>query len=345
VIDVEEALTRSVSYGVGWDSVSRALISFSWSHLNLWGRGRSLSISTDLSSKDTDFELLYRAPKNLGILRVPTWIAIYRDDEDRTEYTVLRRGLWAEFGDRWRKPFRIIPRYDYAIVRSDAPPEVESDLEREDQDISISSITPILEWDTRDDPLVPRRGLYASLQPQFAFEAFAADAEFDKVTLLASGYLPAGRSVLAGALRIGGIHPRSPQTADSPSPDNLQVPIGVRYFAGGRISNRAFPTDYLGAEGTFGDDGSPIGGAGMLTTNLELRFPVTEAVGGVLFVDGGNVWPSWRDVNTAEMRWGAGLGVRVETPMGPFRLEYGWKLDPREGESKGELFFSFGNPF
>ena len=83
----------------------------------------------------------------------------------------------------------------------------------------------------------------------------------------------------------------------------------------------------------------------MLVTNLELRFPVTGSVGGSMFVDGGNVWPSWSDLSTAEMRWGAGLGVRVETPMGPFRLEYGWKLDRREGESAGELFFSFGNPF
>jgi outer membrane protein insertion porin family len=345
VIDVEEALTRSVSYGVGWDSVARGQVSFAWSHLNLWGRGRSLSLSTDLSSRDTDFELLYRAPKNLGILGVPTWIALYRDEEDRTDYTVLKRGMWAEFGDRWRKPFRIIPRYDYSIVRSDAPPEYESELEREDQDIAISSITPILEWDTRDDPLVPRRGILASLQPQLAFETRSTDAEFDKVTLLTSAYLPAGRSVIAAALRVGGIHPRSPQTAKSASPDNLQLPIAVRYFAGGRITNRAFPTDYLGAEGTFGDDGSPIGGAGMLVANLELRFPVAGSVGGDLFVDGGNVWPSWSDVAAGEMRWGAGLGVRVETPMGPFRLEYGWKLDRRDGESAGELFFSFGNPF
>ena len=345
VIDVEEALTRSISYGVGWDSVAQGRVSFSWSQLNLWGSGRSLSLSTDLSRTETDFEILYRAPENLGVLRLPTWAAVYRSEEDRVEYTVLRRGLWVEVGDRWRKPLRLVPRYDYSIVRSDAPPEYESELEREDQDISISSITPILEWDTRDDPLVPHRGVYASLQPQFAFEAFAADAEFDKITLLASGYLPAGHNVLAGALRLGGIHPRSPQTAKSTSPDNLQVPIAVRYFAGGRISNRAFPTDRLGAEGTFGDDGSPIGGAGMLVTNLELRFPVTGSVGGNVFLDGGNVWPSWSDLSTAEMRWGAGLGVRVETPMGPFRLEYGWKLDRREGESSGELFFSFGNPF
>jgi outer membrane protein insertion porin family len=345
VIEIEEALTRSISWGLGWDSVAQGRVSFSWSQLNLGGRGHSLSFSTDLSRTEQNVELLYRAPKNLNFLGVPIWMAIYRGFEDRTDYQVERQGMWVEVGDRWRKPLRVVPRYDYSIVNSNAPPEVESDLEREDQDINISSITPILEWDTRDDPLMPHRGLYASLQPQFAFEAFGADAQFDKITLMLSGYAPAGRSVFAGALRVGGIHPRTPATADSTSTDNLQVPIAVRYFAGGRISNRAFPTDELGAPGTFSEDGAPIGGAGTAIANLELRFPVMGAVGGSVFVDGGNVWPSWRDVSTDEMRWGVGLGVRVETPMGPFRLEYGWKLDQREGESSGELFFSFGNPF
>jgi outer membrane protein insertion porin family len=345
VIEVEEALTRSISWGLGWDSVAQGRVSFSWSQLNLGGRGRSISFSTDLSRTEQDVELLYRAPKNLSPLGFPTWMAVYRGFEDRIDYQVERQGLWVEVGDRWRKPLRVVPRYDYSIVNSNAPPEVESDLEREDQDINISSITPILEWDTRDDPLMPHRGLYASLQPQFAFEAFGADAQFDKITLMLSAYAPAGRTVLAGALRVGGIHPRTPATADSTSTDNLQVPIAVRYFAGGRISNRAFPTDELGAPGTFGEDGAPIGGAGAAIANLELRFPVSGVVGGNVFIDGGNVWPSWRDVSTDEMRWGVGLGVRVETPMGPFRLEYGWKLDQREGESPGELFFSFGNPF
>lgn len=345
VIEIEEALTRSISWGLGWDTVAQGRVSFSWSQLNLGGRGQSISFSTDLSRTEQDVELLYRAPKNLSPLGLPTWMAVYRGFEDRIDYQVERQGLWVEVGDRWRKPFRVVPRYDYSIVNSNAPPDVESDLEREDQDINISSITPILEWDTRDDPLMPHRGLYASLQPQFAFEAFGADAQFDKITLMLSAYAPVGRTVLAGALRVGGIHPRTPATADSTSTDNLQVPIAVRYFAGGRISNRAFPTDKLGAPGTFSEDGAPIGGAGAAIANLELRFPVAGAVGGNVFVDGGNVWPSWRDVSTDEMRWGVGLGVRVETPMGPFRLEYGWKLDQREGESPGELFFSFGNPF
>jgi outer membrane translocation and assembly module TamA len=96
------------------------------------------------------------------------------------------------------------------------------------------------------------------------------------------------------------------------------------------------------------------GGAGLLLASTEWRFPVYGPVGGDLFVDGGNVWQAWRDVNVGAMRWGAGLGLRVDTPIGPLRLEYGWKLDRKSfvawdgtivKEPPGELFLSFGNPF
>jgi outer membrane protein assembly factor BamA len=46
-----------------------------------------------------------------------------------------------------------------------------------------------------------------------------------------------------------------------------------------------------------------------------------------------------------DLRFAAGLGVRVVTPAGPLRAEYGWKLDAEPGESSGEFFLSFGVPF
>jgi outer membrane protein insertion porin family len=62
------------------------------------------------------------------------------------------------------------------------------------------------------------------------------------------------------------------------------------------------------------------------------------------------VWREFGDIRGSEIRWGAGLGLRVETPVGPLRLEYGWKLkrewlSPTLRESSGEAFLSFGNAF
>ena len=47
-----------------------------------------------------------------------------------------------------------------------------------------------------------------------------------------------------------------------------------------------------------------------------------------------------------ELKTGTGIGVRYRSPIGPVRLEIGWKLDPESGEDNDPVFFlSFGNPF
>ena len=67
---------------------------------------------------------------------------------------------------------------------------------------------------------------------------------------------------------------------------------------------------------------------------------------GVVYAVGQGV----NDIEVGQIRWGGGLGVRVETPVGPLRVEYGWKFKREliaagRMESPGELYISFGNPF
>ena len=344
VLEVEEGPTRGFSLGVGWNTEDQARMSLGWSELNLFGTGRSLSADARISNREQRFQVSYREPARLGLLGFPTWVSLYRFEERLPAFDFRRRGTWVEFGDRLRRPSRLLLRYDYQIVGSNAPDEIKSDLERDRQDLSIASLTPILEWDTRDDIFSPRRGVLASLELQGAFRFLLADAVFNKATLSLSAHTPWRRGVLAAAIRIGAIEPGG---------GSKEVVLPVRFFAGGRVSHRAFGTDRLGIPGkTLDKTGAPIGGGGMLLVSGELRFPFWGPVGAVAFLDGGNVWPQWRNVAPGEMRWGAGVGLRVETPVGPVRLEYGWKFDPeildaatglREGRS--QLFLSFGNPF
>ncbi|MGE5235866.1 MAG: BamA/TamA family outer membrane protein [Acidobacteriota bacterium] len=353
VLDVAEAQTQAVSFGLGWDTEYGVRGSASWSELNLFGTGRSLGVDLRASRNDSRWQVTFREPAELGFLGVPTWFSIYRSEEIYTGYPLRRRGMWVEIGDRVHRPGRFLLRYDYQIVDNTAPPEILSPSERDKANIKIASLTPTLEWDTRDDLFAPKRGLFASMQLQVAFKAFNADARFEKLSTSVTGYTPFLGGVLAASVRGGAI-----QASGVPpgTPDNLAVPVAVRFFAGGRISQRAFPLDKLGilgqtllcpegvttcAERSY----QAVGGAGLLLSNVEWRFPVAGPVGGVLFVDGGNDWASWHDITPAGMRWGTGLGLRVESPVGPFRVEYGWKLDRKPGESGGQLFVSFGNPF
>jgi outer membrane protein assembly factor BamA len=364
LLDLTEGPTRGVSFGLGWDTEQKARVSVLWSELSLFGSARSLSAEARFSSREQRFQVTYKEPASLGLLKVPTWVSVYRTEEHFGTYDLLRRGTLVEFGDRTHRPARVLLRYEYQIVDPTASPDVLSQLERDKQQARIASLSPILEWDTRDDLFSPRRGVFASLQWQSAFKILLADAAFNKVTASAAAFTPLAGGVLGGAIHAGSIQPHDRAAGVT---DNLLVPLAVRFFAGGRVSNRAFPTDLLGIPGkTLGCQQAssslvstsdctpePTGGAGLLLASLEWRVRVWGPIGANFFVDGGNVWAAWRDIRPADMRWGGGLGVRVETPVGPLRLEYGWKfrrqtfvIDAlRYQETPGELFLSFGNPF
>lgn len=344
VVDVAEGKTRAFGFGVGWNNEDSLRASLNWAEANLLGTGRSLAAELRGSRREQFVQASLRESASLGLLPVPAWFSLFYQREVHADYSVTRHGAWLEFGDRLRRPLRALLRYDYSIVGNDAPPEIQSDLEREEQDLALSSLTPILEWDTRDDLFSPRRGMLASAQLLSSFEFLGADASLDRLILAFAGFAPLGRSVVAASLRTGGIHPRD-ECADPCPSDNLRVPIATRFYAGGRVTHRAFPTDGLGTPELFDAEGRPIGGGGQLIANFEWRFPLFSVIGGNAFVDGGNVWPTWREIDLGQLRWGAGVGLRVDTPVGPFRLEYGWKLDREIGESRGEWFFSFGNPF
>jgi outer membrane protein assembly factor BamA len=341
VFRCEEGAQRSYLLGLGYDTVNRARVTLGWSHLNLFGGAHAVSVETRLSSREERFQAGWREAR-LPWLHTPGAAMIYRTEEEYATYSQLRRGLWLEVGNRRRRPLRPWIRYEYQIVRPDAPDDVLSDLEREEQEIEIASLTPTLEWDTRDDPLAPTRGLFALLSTEYAFPAFQAETHFLKVQAGASVYgrLPGGTG--AAGLRLGAIHPFDTSPGE---PENLQVPINVRFFAGGSSTHRAFRTDYLGLEGQTLTDGEPVGGNAMVLLNLEYLRPLSSFLTGVLFVDGGNVWAAPDQVRAGDLRWGVGAGLRLDTPAGPFRLEYGHKLDRKEGESSGEVYLSFGIPF
>jgi outer membrane protein assembly factor BamA len=212
------------------------------------------------------------------------------------------------------------------------------DPDRDLLDIEIASVIGRVTVDRRDDPLDPTRGGSTSVVVQQAFPLWNAEEEFLKVFAQQTFHLPLDRfGTLAASLRVGGIEP-----ADS----DREIPIAERLYAGGRTTHRAFPRDRLGILGsTLDAEGAPLGGNGLLLVNLDWRFPLFGDVGGIVFADAGNVHPDWRDLDLGELRWGAGVGVRYLSPVGPLRLEIGWPFDPAAIEDDYVVSFSFGNAF
>ncbi|NNF84726.1 MAG: outer membrane protein assembly factor, partial [Deltaproteobacteria bacterium] len=127
-----------------------------------------------------------------------------------------------------------------------------------------------------------------------------------------------------------------------PLGDTKEVPIQKRFFLGGRTTVRGFDEDTLGPRAP---DGSLTGGDFMVNGNAELRVPLKYEFLVAFFLDAGSVWFEDDPENDFDLRESAGLGLRYITPIGPVALDYGWKLDRREGESSSEWHFTIGAVF
>jgi outer membrane protein insertion porin family len=117
------------------------------------------------------------------------------------------------------------------------------------------------------------------------------------------------------------------------------LPAAERFFLGGVTSVRGFEFRDLGPKDL---EGNPLGGTSFVQFNLEIGRNFGRMLRLVAFVDAGNVYNDDNQFDFGELRRSAGFGVRILTPVGPVRLDYGFKLDRRPGESIGEFGFLLG---
>ncbi len=359
VVRVEEGKTRRVVYGIGYDSEdgARGLVGLSSS--NIAGRAFTLGADLRASQQTQSFRLTFDQPY-LGPLDVPLTYTLFYLDERRPNLN-LEVQRWGgrveaikEFhgNDRWG----LI--YDYRVVKPNLDlGTLDEPLPREDRQIRISSLIPNLFLDGRDDPVDPRQGWSTLVQLQYAFPFQSTTEEFLKLFVQQTQYVSLGHfGLLAASLRFGAIEPLRSSGDDPLLPPDLpssRISIAERFFAGGLSTHRAYDRDELAIRGetsiAVSRGGSvsfePVGGNGLAIFNLDYRFPLVGPVGGVVFLDAGNIWADWRSIDPRQAKLGLGLGVRYLSPVGPIRFEIGFKLDRDPGESAYEIHLSVGNPF
>ena len=80
--------------------------------------------------------------------------------------------------------------------------------------------------------------------------------------------------------------------------------------------------------------------------NAEMRYPIVKMLQGVIFFDGGYAWESPSDIDPSDLRYSAGVGLRVDLPIGAMiRLDYGYAINPRDEDDLEPFSFSFGQSF
>jgi outer membrane protein assembly factor BamA len=138
--------------------------------------------------------------------------------------------------------------------------------------------------------------------------------------------------VLAVAVRAGMVEPFEPTE---------EVPVYRRFYCGGASSVRGYSERAIGP---VDENDNPSGGRYLGEVSTELRFPLYKILGGVVFIDGGNIWQEYDEIPLG-LRWGIGIGLRIRSPIGSVRLDYGFKIDRREDEPAGSLHFAIGEAF
>jgi outer membrane protein insertion porin family len=345
VLDVKEGKAGSVKFGIGYGDYEKLRGFFDISYRNFFGMNRHGQARIELTTLSEKYILsayepwLYRfsneySPLSLRVSSLYERRTEKNIDTGETRYKTERYGFGLNFEMNFEE--RIKGELLYSLSQNKTT-EVQPDAVLSKEDVGtllISAITPSVIYDSRDNPYNPQKGFLTGLSIELASNYFGSETDYIKYEFKNGYYQSLFKGlVLAISLRAGlaqGLE------------DTEELPLIKRFFLGGRNTVRGYVQDSLGPKG---DDGGPTGGNVFLMNNLELRAHVYKSFGFVTFLDGGNVWLTKDEVYLNEYKFTVGAGIRYMTPVGPFRLDYGYKLDREEGESEGEIHFSIGHAF
>jgi outer membrane protein insertion porin family len=341
ILSVEERPAGSVEVGVGYGDLDRARAFLEVSHRNLWGIAHYAGIRFEKSDILTRSILNYQHPWSFGYdlqgKFALTWSDSKEINTDTRDVYYQTRQTAASYGiEKKSGPMTASLTYAFENVENY---NVQPEAVLSEQDVGfvrVSSLSPALVWDLRDDVFNPRKGALFGAVLKQAMHQLGSEADFTKVTLQGSLYIPLGAKVVTGLSGRGGMA--------WPHYETSEIPIHERFYLGGSTTIRGYNQKMVGSTYSDRPDETPTGGSSMVQFNAELRLMPSEGFGFVLFTDAGNVWVD-QHIRLGHMRASYGAGIRYGTPVGPLRIDYGQKIHRRPGESPGELHFNIGHTF
>ena len=201
-----------------------------------------------------------------------------------------------------------------------------------DLTVDIARLNTSVVIERRDDLFDTTRGWFHSSSLEWGVETLGSDLRFLKYVGQQNYFRRLARGVVLGSAARVGLGAGFGQ----------ELIPSERFFAGGGNTVRGYPQDGLGPVDFVG---ASTGGEAFVVLNQEIRFPLWRLLGGVGFLDVGNVFPSVGEVSFRDLRVSTGVGLRADTPVGLVRADYGLPLSRDRNDAMGRWFFSIGQTF
>ena len=334
---VAESKVRSIGAGVGYSSSLGAGGNIFWEHRNFLHSGERLRLSAELSEQGATGAVVYREPDFLMPNQAFVFDTAYElEDTDafRSEKFVSSVGVERSIGEKTSIRGGLV--VEYGPVESEAAELIDDQTVRQDETFRLVGVPFALRFDGANDLLDPTLGTRIELTLTPYVQSLGSDLSFLVGRVSDTVYFPFDRKrrvVFAGRAVFGWISGIS----------FGDVPADKRFYAGGGGSIRGYDYQLVGDLDAVN---KPIGGRSLLEFNGELRWRLNDQFGLVPFVDGGTVYrDSIPDLDLG-LNWGAGLGFRYFSPVGPVRLDIATPINPRSSiDEPVQLYISLGQAF
>ncbi|MEO0009487.1 MAG: BamA/TamA family outer membrane protein [candidate division WOR-3 bacterium] len=322
--DVVEQEQQGVGLGFGFETPpNRLLFSFDWEHNNFLNRGQRLSAGISYSP---DFAGSHRINAD-GNYRIP-YLFFQRVDFQTHPffyYEQLDSSRLRDYGIETGMGRDLLPPLHLGMFNR---LRFVADTVRG----VTNSLALNLIYDTRNDFLEPHRGIY--LQPLFevAGGPFRGDNDFIRIRLDSRWYQSVNQFVIALRFAGGRVMPYGRL---------FRVPYYEEFSLGGSSSLRGYPERALGPDTAAGGRYGPV----VINGNFELRTPyILRWVGVVGFLDCGQV-ADQNDLRLRGLEVGAGGGIRIKTPIGPVRFDWGKRLIRAPAGDRGRFYIGILHTF